>query len=42
MGITEGGLDRKTDGARKWGPLALEDVGGGVGPCHMGLSHKEV
>lgn len=38
MGIRAGVLGQKTDVARKWGPLPLEDVGeGGVGPCHKGF-----
>lgn len=42
MGIRVGVVGQKTDVARKWGPLPLEDVGeGGVCPCHKGfLSYK--
>ena len=29
MGLRVGGLGQKTDGARRWGPLAFEDVGRG-------------
>ena len=43
MGIRVKVLDQNTDVARKWGPLALEDVGrGGVGPCHKGLPECEI